>query len=96
MKMQKYITYMGDRIYISFFVNEEGLYTQGTEAFWFEDIYGKIIEIGDNSEYLFNSANKESIKEDLKSHFDNKEKGLYKEFKQLLNKMKEYEYQNPF
>lgn len=81
---------MGDRIYLNFFVNQDQTFNKDTVLMWFEDIEGTTINIGDVYTYFTDSDNKPFIKEDLKEHFNN-EKGLYKEIKELLAVMKEYE-----
>jgi hypothetical protein len=91
MEIQKVITLMGDRISLSFFVNEEHTFEVDKVAMWFEDSEGKSLDsLGDNYSYFAElSSNKEEIKKALKELLSN-EKGLFKEVKILINKMNEY------
>ena len=81
---------MGDRLSLHFFIEDNHTFNPHNVSIWFEDRFGKSVDIGDYYPYLAQEANKKSIKEDLKEHFP-KKKGLYKEYKQLIDKMKEYE-----
>lgn len=90
MKINKVITLMGDRIYLSFFVDEDHTFSK-PPIMWFEDISNKTIDIGDNYDYFRSlDTNKKDIKESLRSIYP-KEKGLFKEIKGLINLMKTYE-----
>lgn len=92
MKINKVIMLMGDRIYLFFFVDDNHKINNNQLSVWFEDIYGKSINLGDNYNYLIDKSNKKVIKEDLRIHFmGENDKGIYKELMTLLNKVKEYE-----
>ena len=93
MNISKVVMLMGDRLRLSFFVDEDNYYRVSRVMVWFEDDSGKDI-LGDNYDYYIDESNKKEIKSELQEHFPG-EKGLYKELKQLLDKMKEYEYK-PF
>lgn len=84
---------MGDRIYLSFFVDEDNLFKGNQVSMWFQDINDKYLNIGDNYNYFANhSSNKKEIKHSLRNAIPDK-KGLYKELKVLINKMNEYKKQ---
>lgn len=93
MKIQKTITLMGDRIYLTFFVDENNTFSSADYNLWFEDIHGNHINIGDSYPYFLAKENKKAIKKDLKQHFKGigDDKGIYKELKYLLNEMSTYE-----
>ena len=89
MNIAKVITLMGDRLHISFFVEENNTYNKNKDMMWIEDISGKSPDM-DSFEFMINPDNKEKVKKELKSFIPN-QKGLYKELMFLLNKMKEHE-----
>lgn len=81
---------MGDRLRLSFFVKENDLYDADLVMMWFENESDETI-LGDNYPYYIDYINnKKDIKLEFK-HLYPKEKGLFKEFKMLINKMQEYE-----
>ena len=80
---------MGDRLHVSFFVEENNTFNKGKEMLWIVDISGKVIDM-DSYEFMINPDNKKEVKKEL-TEFIPGEKGLYKELMLLLNKMKEHE-----
>ena len=89
MNISKYITLMGDRLHISFFVEENNTFNKGKDMMWIEDTSGKVPDM-DSFEFMMNPDNKKEVKKELKIFLPD-EKGLYKELMLLLNKMKEHE-----
>lgn len=90
MDIQKIITLIGDRLRLSFLVGEDNKYIANKAMIWFENEEGRTI-LGDNYDYYINyKLNKKEIKESLKLEYPNG-KGLFKEFKSIMEKMKEYE-----
>ena len=81
---------MGDRLRLSFFVKEDDTYDTNLVMMWFENKHGDTI-LGNHYEYYIDYiTNKKDIKLEL-SYLYSKEKGLFKEFKMLIDKMQEYE-----
>ena len=81
---------MGDRLRLCFFVKEDHTYHANLVMMWFENDQGNDI-LNDNYYYWVDyKTNKDEIKKELKALYPN-EKGIFKEYKMLINKMKEYE-----
>lgn len=90
MKINRVITLMGDRIYLSFFVDEGHTFSE-SPIMWFEGIDNKTLDIGDDYDYFRSlDTNKKDIKKSLKKIYP-KEKGLFKEIKELIKLMKMHE-----
>lgn len=93
MEIQKIMTLMGDRLSLSFFINYGHTIEENKLMLWFEDSSGNVLDdLGDNPKYHTIERFKE-LKKEVKSILKDlypQEKGLYKEYKALIEEMWSY------